>query len=75
MKESEALIEIALCFRRIGRDLACVRAKAIVKRFLRCPQIEANQCQSRPNNDLEDFGLRFHKRSRQTIRGIVSGNR
>ena len=75
VKKSEALIEITLRFRRVGSDLARIGAEPIVERFLRCIQVGAGQCQRRPDNDLGDFGRRFHKWSRQTIRRIVSGNR
>jgi hypothetical protein len=37
--------------------------------------MEAGHGQHRPDNDVEGFGLRFHKWSCQTIRGIFGGNR
>jgi hypothetical protein len=36
VNKGEALIEIALCFGRFGRDLARIGAEPIVERFLRC---------------------------------------
>ena len=73
VKKSEALVKVALGFGRVSRDFARVRAEPIIERFFRCKQIEAGQCQHRPDNDLEDFGPRFHRWSCQSIRRISSG--
>ena len=50
VNESQALIEITLRLRRIGRDLARIRSKSLVEWFLACVQIEAAHGQRRPDN-------------------------
>src|ERR1051325_12105923 len=74
VEKAEALIEIALCFRRLGRDLARMGTEAVVKWLFRGKQLKAGQRQHRPDNDMEGLGLRFHKWLRQNIRGIFAGN-
>src|SRR4030095_13634727 len=60
VKESETLVEVALGFGRISRDLARIRAESLIERFLRCIEVRTDQGQYRPDNELEDFGRRFH---------------
>ena len=75
LQKTQTLIEIALRFRRNGGDFAGIGAEPIVERFLRCIQVRAAQCQRRPDDDVKDFGGRFHQQSRQTIHLSTSGNR
>ena len=68
LQKTKALIEIALRFGRVGCDLARIGAEAVVEWLLPSIQIRADQCQRRPDHEVKDFGGRFHKWSRQTIR-------
>src|SRR4029450_3232371 len=61
VNESQALIEITLRFWRTGCNFARIGAEAIVKRFLRCAQIEAGQCQRQPDDHVDELCRCLHR--------------
>jgi len=67
VKKSEALIEIALCFGRVGRDLTRIGAESVVKRLLRGEHITDCKHDRGTDEDLKELALRFHSNSEQKI--------
>jgi hypothetical protein len=65
VEKTEALIEIALGFGRVGRDLARIGAEAVVKRRLRDEYITDCKNDSRTDEDLKALAPWFHSNSEQ----------
>ena len=61
MIKGEALIEIALRLRRVGRDFAFVGAKPVEERFFGAENSYAGEGKRQHENDKADFVDRFHE--------------
>src|SRR5262249_7477256 len=68
----KALIEIALCFGRVRRDLARIGAEAVIKRLLRGEHITNCKHDRRTDEDLTELALRFH--SKTATKNLSHGN-